>query len=74
MYVTTFDTVVGSLRTCSTVALNTRFGYASTLKLTGSPGWTCPMSGSPTARSSSILVRSCAIENSVGVCRLAATV
>ena len=32
------------------------------------------MSGSPTARSSSILVRSCAIVYSVGVLKLAATV
>ncbi len=74
VYVTTFETVVGFWRTCCTVAWKVRLGYASTLKSTPSPARTRPMSGSPTARSSSILPRSWAMVNRVGVCKLAATV
>jgi len=52
----------------------TFWGYASTVKGHLIPNLHRPMSGSPTARSTSIFERSCAIVNNTGVLKLEATV
>src|SRR5258706_597373 len=74
VYVTTFWTVVEARRTCETVPSKLLSEYASTLKRAGWPLWILPMSASGTLTWTCTLVRSCAIRNSVGACRLAATV
>ena len=65
---------MGALRIDVTLPVNVRPGYASTVNVAGWFTRTRPTSASDTLVSTCILVRSCAIRNSVGAARLAATV
>ncbi len=70
----TFCTLIGDCRTWTTVPWKVWSGKASTVKPAPVPRRTPAMSDSLTLVSTCILVRSVAIRNRVGVCRLAATV
>ena len=73
-YVITFATLIGASRIWVTVPVNTCPGYASTVNVAGWLTRTRPTSASDTLVSTCIFVRSCAMRNSVGAARLAATV
>ncbi len=66
LYVTTFDTVVGLSRTCSTRPQKSRSGNASTWKRTSWPSRTRPTSASSIEAFTRICDRSFAITKSVG--------
>jgi hypothetical protein len=72
--VTTFCTVVGFMRICTTRPVNEVFGNASTLNVTVWPTLIEPTSDSSVLTSTCILLRSWAMLNSTGACRDAATV
>ena len=73
-YVTTFWLTVAFRRIWETLPRKFRSGYASTVKRTGCPTFTVPMSDSETSAETCILVRSCAIVKRVGAWNEAATV
>ena len=66
--------MVGALRTWVTWPWNTSSENASTVKSTGYPSFTWPMSASDTEAQMFILVMSCAIVKSTGVLIAAMTV
>ena len=66
--------MVAFSRTLFTAPWKTRFGKASTVKVTSWPGWMLPMSASLTEAQTWMRVRSLAIRNKLGVFRLDATV
>ena len=73
-YVTTFWTTWGALRIWTISPVKSWPGNESTVNEARRPTFTRLTSASSTLVSTCILVRSCAMVNSVGACRLAATV
>src|SRR3569623_518822 len=73
LYVTTFWTTCGDVRTWRIVPRNVRAGYASTVNVAARPGASAPTSASAMLVSTSIFDRSSPIRNRVGDANDAAT-